>query len=420
MVPTTTDSMKFKNGGQIGIPSREFHVHYAAVSENAVQETSSAQIIYVYCSPRMKHTLSLLWKLILLSYVVAVPLFIYFLQKDCEENTAILFRLENNYANYIKYTEKDSSKRVRREIASNNSLEIGLKIFKETYNTKPINDVEKSISNQISTFQKKLEVYATRMENVKAAEEWVNRIYRMYSNKTSLACDCNGKKFVENCVNVNYTEKSQVMEQSVKGPRGPKGDKGEKGEPGPSGAPGHSINCAPIKSNSIIYIKWGSKECNQNATLLYNGYISGAVSTQKGDGSNYLCLPQQPSYRNVNSSNLSKNNNNKKESNKFAQITGITHLNGKQIDCSVCERYSKNNVLMIPAETKCPVGWLTEYKGMLKTRLNSRTEYICVYGETNEDNGQLRYVEVSNCNFLKCEGQGYQNNVPLSCVVCTK
>ena len=166
MVLTTTDPSKYKNGVQNGLSPRELHVHYATVSENAVQETSSAQIIYVYCSPRLKHTLGLLWKLILLTYVVTIPLFIYFLQKESEENTGKLTRLEAHYAKHLKHSEEESAKRVRRDLASNSSLEISLKTFTETYKTKPIQDVEKIINEQVMGFHKKLEVYATKYVSI--------------------------------------------------------------------------------------------------------------------------------------------------------------------------------------------------------------------------------------------------------------
>ena len=139
-----------------------------------------------------------------------------------------------------------------------------------------------------------------------------------------------------------------------------------------------------------------------------------------------MCLPKKPSY-----SKLYEEENGKINEN-YAQITGVVHSQGyasnsKLVYCSVCESTSKTNVIMIPAERICPIGWFTEYNGVLKTQTHARrTEYICVDGETGritsnlESSGRLDPVVVSSCSLLGCGEEGYRLNVPLSCVVCTK
>ena len=44
----------------------------------------------------------------------------------------------------------------------------------------------------------------------------------------------------------------------------------------------------------IIYIRWGKKTCPEAVNLVYSGQAGGNYYSNKGGGSNYLCLPNDP------------------------------------------------------------------------------------------------------------------------------
>ncbi len=112
--------------------------------------------------------------------------------------------------------------------------------------------------------------------------------------------------------------------------------------------------------------------------LVYTGRVAGAYYNQRGGGSNYLCLPNDPEYDEIETLYPSDH----------SRIFGTEYegpIIAKQNDhasCAVCYDSVRSSELMIPAKTKCPVGWTREYYGYLMADKNndnrSRTEYVCV------------------------------------------
>ena len=79
------------------------------------------------------------------------------------------------------------------------------------------------------------------------------------------------------------------------GEKGDKGDMGEKGDPSPQGPSG----------GGVTYTRWGRTTCpsTPGTELVYAGRAAGTAYNEKGGGSNYLCLPEEPLYLNTISGN---------------------------------------------------------------------------------------------------------------------
>lgn len=95
--------------------------------------------------------------------------------------------------------------------------------------------------------------------------------------------------------------------------------------------------------------------------------------------------------------------------------------------CAVCFVKSQNAVLMIPAKTLCPSGWVREYYGYLMSGASgvSASMYECVDKSLESIPGsdgdfpgsQFWHVE-GVCNGLGCPP--YSEGKELKCVVCSK
>ena len=82
----------------------------------------------------------------------------------------------------------------------------------------------------------------------------------------------------------SYKERSS-WDLNVVGPQGQKGD---------AGAPG----AARQSNGGVTYVMWGKNSCPSAAgtELLYSGYMAGSDHSQKGGGTNFLCMPTDPDY----------------------------------------------------------------------------------------------------------------------------
>ncbi len=82
------------------------------------------------------------------------------------------------------------------------------------------------------------------------------------------------------------------------------------------------------------------------------------------------------------------------------------------VPCAVCLVATQTTMLMVPAKTSCPAGWITEYNGYLMTErthdVHRRSIYECVNsGQESLGNaasfagGLLTHVE-ARCGKLEC------------------
>lgn len=161
------------------------------------------------------------------------------------------------------------------------------------------------------------------------------------------------------------------------------------------------------------------------------GALKSDKSRDRGSGSNYLCLTENPIYKKYNKG-LFKNT-------AQAQIGGVKYgttfnadgeqYSKKHIACTVCEVWGKSQTLMVPATDTCPADWELNYKGYLSSQSSqTRTEYICLDTEiertssssSTQNTGILDKVGIKKCDILPCGKDRYEVNKNLQCVVCSK
>ena len=205
------------------------------------------------------------------------------------------------------------------------------------------------------------------------------------------------------------------------GPRGLTGATGAQGPKGPAGPPGP-------RSGGVTYVRWGKSSCPSvtGTELIYAGRAAGTFYSNKGGGSNYLCLPDTPQYT------LRYHPG----SQSYSEIYGteyegpIAGTHEHNVPCAVCFASTRVAVFMLPARTSCPTGWTREYYGYLMSEMNhsgrGRTSFECVDkdqdsvsgSQANQDGNVLYHIE-ANCNTgLPCPP--YSDSKELTCAVCTK
>ncbi|XP_071491078.1 uncharacterized protein, partial [Diadema antillarum] len=186
------------------------------------------------------------------------------------------------------------------------------------------------------------------------------------------------------------------------------------------------------KRNSVLYVRWGKPDCPQGAELVYSGSVGGEFFSNSGGASNYLCLPDEPIYDEVETS--VHNDRGLVYSSEFQTNQFVGHwvqLHDLTPSCAVClAPKGQTTKLMIPARNVCPSDdWRLEYSGYLMSDYHghSRTEYICmdrhaeaVPGTRGNQNGAVLYHVEGRC----LDGSGlpcgpYVHGYELTCAVCT-
>ena len=168
------------------------------------------------------------------------------------------------------------------------------------------------------------------------------------------------------------------------------------------------------------------------------GYASGPTFDKGGSGSNFLCLPEHPQYRNFiggfqrlagEISGIEYELWDGYRSNFFsAANAGGRPLHQHPAPCALCYVEARSTIAMIPARTHCPSGWTPEYAGYLVSETSvadrKRSSYVCWDGEpeigvggTNQNNAVIYPVQV-RCGSLPCSV--YPTGRELSCIVCSK
>ena len=158
---------------------------------------------------------------------------------------------------------------------------------------------------------------------------------------------------------------------------------------------------------------------------MFEGYAAGPHYNAGGSGSNFLCLPEDPQWKTYLAGSQANNdagliagmkyelfNSGIHHNNIFSESNnGRNPLANKPAPCAVCYVGGRSTILMIPARTQCPDGWITEYAGYLvsENRQNRRrNNYVCwdeapevAVGGTSQNRGQIYPVEVL-CGSLPC------------------
>ena len=193
-----------------------------------------------------------------------------------------------------------------------------------------------------------------------------------------------------------------------------------KDHQGSPGQPGDS-------SGGSVYIRWGRTACpNITGTeLVYRGIAAGSWYNQKGGGSQYLCLPQDPKYSNY---QPGVQGNSPLYGAEYELYGGspLPNVYQHNVPCAVCCT-SRSKLFMLPARDECPTTWTLEYSGYLMTeyKTHNRNSFECVDkdaesipGSGANTNGALFYHVEATCNGLPCPP--YDTQKELTCAVCTK
>ncbi|XP_060567425.1 short-chain collagen C4-like [Ruditapes philippinarum] len=173
------------------------------------------------------------------------------------------------------------------------------------------------------------------------------------------------------------------------------------------------------------YTRWGRTICPKGAFLVYDGYVAGGHYTHKGSGSNYMCLPKDPTWSQYIDGFQSADRIYGAEYH-TGDYPYWKHLHYQDVPCAVC-RIPRNNVLMIPGRSVCYKGYVLEYSGYLMAGHFSHagsSEYVCVdekpealeAGNGAKDEKYFFFVQAA-CGVLKCPP--YENTRELTCAVCS-
>lgn len=179
----------------------------------------------------------------------------------------------------------------------------------------------------------------------------------------------------------------------------------------------------------MTYVRLGHNQCPKklNTEKIYQGVVAGTFYNTRGGSANYLCLPDDPNYGDINTKPSIPHTSLLSGTEYEIPIKGV-HDHGAP--CALCYDKADSTEFMIPASTTCPEGWTRNYYGYLMGSLNSGDrspkDYICVdkdqissRGSTGNQNGALLYHVRANCHTgIHCPP--YDTNKALTCAVCSK
>ena len=177
-------------------------------------------------------------------------------------------------------------------------------------------------------------------------------------------------------------------------------------------------------SVGVSYTRWGNNRCPKGSESVYSGTMAGTFFTSTGGGANFLCLPEEPDYKSLNT----------KDKGSISYLYGteyespIVGIHDHGVPCAVCYVSGRSAKQMIPAITTCPSGWTREYYGYIMTAHNShkgRSEFVCIDkvqksrpGSFGDQNGALLYHVRATCTGIHCPP--YDSGKSLTCVMCSK
>ena len=155
--------------------------------------------------------------------------------------------------------------------------------------------------------------------------------------------------------------------------------------------------------------------------------MAGSFYNQKGGGSEYLCLPDQPEFLGVTAGHQTWRA--RVYGTEYELSSPLGNLGDYNAPCAACYTSARGAKIMIPGKVSCPSSWTREYYGYLMTEAISndrqRRSYACVDvnaesipGSAGNINGAVLYFTEVYCHGIKCPPYAAGNE--LSCVVCTK
>lgn len=231
---------------------------------------------------------------------------------------------------------------------------------------------------------------------------------------------CKGEKGEKGAVGVKGEEgvPGSVGADGRQGRSGSRGVRGEQGLTGPPGPPG----------GGVVYVRWGRTICppTEGTQLVYTGIAAGSYYRDRGGGSNYLCLPEQPEYLEHQSGDHNASYIHGTEY-KMAGNGPLHSLNHHNAPCAVCYTSTRASLLMMPAQVSCPTEWTLEYYGYLMSEShgNHRSTFECMDHEAEylaggvaNNNGAIFTFNEATCNGIPCPP--YDAQKELTCAICSK
>ncbi|XP_052705274.1 uncharacterized protein LOC128181066 [Crassostrea angulata] len=173
-------------------------------------------------------------------------------------------------------------------------------------------------------------------------------------------------------------------------------------------------NIKNTANSSVVYTRWGRKNCPTGAELVLSGYVGGSRHTHSGAAVEPLCLPRKPEWGNY------KDGTDGSKAYIYGAEYETGDLSGKwlklhdhDVPCAVCLVRNRSVVKMFPATKVCKDGWKFEYHGYLMAGYHGHaagTTYTCIdndpeslHGGGNiNSNGYLLYMVEARCGSLKC------------------
>ena len=101
-------------------PNRELRVEYSSVKQEArISDKTDAQIRtqpigLIYCAPKLKKVLKVVWTVILLAYVIVLPILVMMLFRDYSNSVKHLDGLEEEWKNHLDQGKSEGKKRPTR------------------------------------------------------------------------------------------------------------------------------------------------------------------------------------------------------------------------------------------------------------------------------------------------------------------
>ena len=156
---------------------------------------------------------------------------------------------------------------------------------------------------------------------------------------------------------------------------------------------------------------------------------AGSHYTQTGGSPDYLCLPTDPEFLQVDKDFQPVRNYIYSVEYQTQAFTPLKHLQSFDAPCAVCRVTGRSTALMIPAKTTCPINWTTEYRGYLMSSNFQHTrqnKYACLDenpeirpGTEDYDPAGTFDVVEARCTAGKLPCPPYSDGDELACVVCT-
>ncbi len=167
-----------------------------------------------------------------------------------------------------------------------------------------------------------------------------------------------------------------------------------------------------------MYEVIGAYQCNESVPGTSTEHVGVVMRFETNiNNMNYQCMPTEGRYINYNQndsyySNTTVTYANLVKYNTFRKENNLTSA------CALCRISGRTTIKILPATNVCPEGWTKQYHGYLMT--GGLCVHIEMDGQRREDlNEHISYIQ-HEVVLQKLGYTNYQDDLVLSCVVCSK